>query len=166
MVIVVIDGDWWWLMMIYSDLWWVMVIDGDYWWLTDGDWWFIVIHSHNDFWWLLVIDSDSWWFHEWKLGLKTEISWFNGDVVRPEWEMQTKLKPKEIHVLYFEIMICTRWMLHFFAVIYIYIYCVYNDTTGHKCLDGGVMDLYKHPGDLWYIWRVAIPFLTFTTMWY
>ena len=121
MVIVVIDGDWWWLMMIYSDLWWVMVIDGDYWWLTDGDWWFIVIHSHNDFWWLLVIDSDSWWFHEWKLGLKTEISWFNGDVVRPEWEMQTKLKPKEIHVLYFEIMICTRWMLHFFAVIYIYI---------------------------------------------
>ena len=65
MVSVVIDGDWWWLMMIYSDLWWLMVIDGDYWWLTDGDWWwFIVIHSHNDFWWLLVIDSDSWWFHE------------------------------------------------------------------------------------------------------
>ena len=153
-------------MVIDGDLWRFMVIDGDYWWLTDGDWWwFIVIHSHNDFRWLLVIDSDSWWFHEWKLGLKTEISWFNGDVVRPEWEMQTKQKPygNPCSLLW-------NYDLHevnvTFFCCYINLCIQYNDTTGHKCLDGGVMDLYKHPGDLWYIWRVTISSLTFTTMWY
>ena len=69
-----IDDDWWWLMII-DDHWWSLILDDcwcllmmiDYWFLMiiDDDWWLLIIDSWwllmlIDYWFLMILDA-YWW---------------------------------------------------------------------------------------------------------